>query len=47
MGLIALGAAAGSSLAIAAVLLHILGHGLAKAVFFLASGEILIVEGHN
>ena len=45
MGLIALGAAAGSSLAIAAVLLHILGHGLAKAVFFLASGEILIVEG--
>jgi len=45
MGLIALGAAAGSSLAIAAVLLHILGHGLAKAVLFLASGEILIVEG--
>jgi hydrogenase-4 component F len=31
MGLIALGAAAGSSLAIAAVLLHILGHGLARA----------------
>ena len=45
MGLIALGAAAGSSLAIAAVLLHILGHGLAKAVLFLASGEILLVEG--
>ena len=45
MGLIALGAAAGSSLAIAAVLLHILGHGLAKAVLFLASGEILILEG--
>jgi hydrogenase-4 component F len=47
MGLIALGAAAGSTLAIAAVLLHILGHGLAKAVLFLASGEILIVEGSS
>ncbi len=45
MGLIALGAAAGTTLAIAAVLLHILGHGLAKAVLFLASGEILLVEG--
>ena len=45
MGLIALGAAAGSSLAIAGVLLHILGHGLAKGVLFLASGEILLVEG--
>jgi hydrogenase-4 component F len=45
MGLIALGAAAGSPLAIAAVLLHILGHGLAKGVLFLASGEILLVEG--
>jgi len=45
MGLIALGAAAGTTVAIAAVLLHILGHGLAKAVLFLASGEILLVEG--
>jgi hydrogenase-4 component F len=45
MGLIALGAAAGTTLAIAAVLLHILGHGLAKAVLFLASGEILLAEG--
>jgi hydrogenase-4 component F len=45
MGLIALGAAAGTPLAIAAVLLHILGHGLAKGVLFLASGEILLVEG--
>lgn len=45
MGLIALGAAAGSPLAIAAVLLHILGHGLAKAVLFLAAGEILLAEG--
>ena len=45
MGLIALGAAAGIPLAIAAVLLHILGHGLAKGVLFLASGEILLAEG--
>jgi hydrogenase-4 component F len=45
MGLIALGAAAGTPLAIAAVLLHILGHGLAKGVLFLTSGEILHTEG--
>ncbi len=45
MGLIALGAAAGIPLAIAAVLLHILGHGLAKSVLFLTSGEIMAVEG--
>ena len=45
MGLIALGAAAGTQLAIAAVLLHVLGHGLAKGVLFLASGEILLAEG--
>src|SRR6185437_9197971 len=37
--------AAGSPLAIAAVLLHILGHGLAKSVLFLCSGEILLTEG--
>lgn len=40
MGLLALGAAIGSRLAVAAVLLHILGHGLAKSVAFLASGRI-------
>lgn len=45
MGLIALGAAAGTPLAIAAVLLHIIGHGLAKGVLFLGSGEILLTEG--
>ena len=45
MGLIALGAAAGTPLAIAAVLLHVLGHGLTKAVLFLSSGEILSTEG--
>ena len=40
MGLLALGAAAGSRLAITAVLLHILGHGLTKAALFLCSGRI-------
>jgi hydrogenase-4 component F len=44
MGLIALGAAAGGPLALAGVLLHILGHGLAKGVLFLTSGEILLTE---
>ncbi len=41
MGLMAVGAAAGGQLAIAAVLLHIAGHGLAKTVAFLGSGHIL------
>jgi len=45
VGLLALGAAAGSPLAIAAVLLHVLGHGLAKGTLFLASGEIVHEEG--
>lgn len=45
MGLLALGTAAGGRLAIAAVLLHILGHGLAKAVLFLGSGRILQLTG--
>ena len=45
MGLIALGAAAGTRLAIAAVLLQILGHGLTKTVLFLTSGEIMAAEG--
>lgn len=41
MSLIALGAAIGTPLARTAVLLHIAGHGLAKAVAFCASGHIL------
>lgn len=41
MGLAALGAAVGSRLAAAAVLLHILGHGLAKSVAFTSAGQIL------
>jgi len=45
MGLVSLGAAAGSPLAVAAVLLHVLGHGLGKTTLFLGSGEILASEG--
>jgi hydrogenase-4 component F len=45
MGLLALGAAVGSPLALAAVLLHILGHGLAKAGLFVVAGRILAAEG--
>jgi hydrogenase-4 component F len=47
MALLALGTAAGSRLAIAAVLLHILGHGLAKAVLFLGAGRILQLTGSH
>lgn len=45
MGLIALGTAFGVKIAIAAALLHILGHGLAKAVAFCAVGHILHTTG--
>lgn len=45
MGLVALGMAVGTPLAVAALLLHILGHGLGKAVLFCASGQILRSEG--
>jgi hydrogenase-4 component F len=45
MGLVALGAAAGTPLAMAAVLFHIVGHGLAKSVLFLTSGELMAAEG--
>ncbi|WP_327004349.1 proton-conducting transporter membrane subunit [Dactylosporangium sp. NBC_01737] len=41
MGLIALAAAIGTQLAIAALLLHMAGHGLAKTVAFLSAGHIL------
>ncbi|MFV0460756.1 MAG: proton-conducting transporter membrane subunit, partial [Actinomycetales bacterium] len=41
MGILALGAAIGGPLATAAVLLHILGHGLAKAGLFVVAGRIL------
>jgi hydrogenase-4 component F len=45
MGLIALGTAFGVRIAIAAVLLHILGHGLVKSVAFCASGQVLHLTG--
>ena len=45
MGLATLGVAVGTPLAVAALLLHVLGHGLAKAVAFCASGQILASEG--
>ncbi|MFE3785540.1 proton-conducting transporter membrane subunit [Amycolatopsis sp. NPDC059090] len=41
LGLVTFGAAIGSPLAIAAALLHVLGHGLAKSVLFLGAGKIL------
>lgn len=41
MALVALAAAVGTQLAIAALLLHIAGHGLAKTVAFLSAGHIL------
>ncbi|GEL17101.1 proton-conducting transporter transmembrane domain-containing protein [Pseudonocardia asaccharolytica] len=47
MGLLALGAAAGGPLAMAAVLLHILGHGLVKSVLFLGAGRVLQVTGSS
>ncbi|QID39829.1 hydrogenase [Streptomyces albus] len=45
MSLIALAAAVASPLALAAGLLHIAGHGLAKATAFCASGRILQLRG--
>jgi hydrogenase-4 component F len=45
MGIIAVGAAIGGPLATAAVLLHILGHGLAKASLFVVVGRILKATG--
>jgi hydrogenase-4 component F len=45
MGLIALGTAVGSPLAVAAALFHMLGHGVVKAVMFCSSGEILFLDG--
>jgi hydrogenase-4 component F len=40
MGLIAIAAAAGTTLAIAALLLHVLAHGIGKTIVFLASGQL-------
>ena len=40
MGIIAIAAAAGTQLAIAALLLHVLAHGIAKSVLFICSGQL-------
>ncbi|GGU15896.1 hydrogenase HycQ [Lentzea flava] len=45
LGLVAFGAAIGSPLALTAALLHVLGHGLAKAVLFLGAGRVLQITG--
>jgi hydrogenase-4 component F len=45
MGLVTLGTAFGLKLALAAVLLHILGHGIVKAVAFCSAGRILHTTG--
>ncbi len=45
MGLLALAAAIGGPFALAAALLHVLGHGLAKSSTFVVSGRMLAVEG--
>jgi hydrogenase-4 component F len=40
MGLVAVAAAAGTRLAVAALLLHVLAHGIAKTLVFLGSGQL-------
>ncbi|GAA4470761.1 proton-conducting transporter transmembrane domain-containing protein [Phytohabitans houttuyneae] len=47
MGLVALGTATGSRLAITAVLVHVLGHGLSKAVAFCGAGQLLRLSGSS
>ena len=45
MSLVVVGVAIGTPVAIAAALLHIVGHGLGKATLFCGAGEILAREG--
>jgi hydrogenase-4 component F len=45
MGLIAIALAAGTTLAIAALLLHVLAHGVGKTVLFLAGGQLQAAHG--
>ena len=40
MGLVAVAAAAGTKLAVAALLLHVLAHGIAKTLVFLGAGQL-------
>ncbi|WP_368861392.1 proton-conducting transporter transmembrane domain-containing protein [Frankia tisae] len=44
MGLLAVAAAAGTDLAIAALLLHVLAHGLGKSVLFLSAGHLQLAH---
>ncbi len=45
MGIVAIAAAIGGTVAIAAALLHILGHGLVKSSLFVVAGRILAADG--
>lgn len=45
MGLVAIAAAAGTELAVAALLLHVLAHGIAKTLVFLAAGQLQAAHG--
>ena len=45
MGLMSLAVAAGTPLALYGVLLHMIGHGLAKGTLFLSAGELSLVDG--
>lgn len=45
LGLVAVGTAVGGPFALAAVLLHVLGHGLAKAALFVSAGQVLRLTG--
>ena len=47
MGLMALGVAAGGQLALVAVLLHVVGHGLVKSSMFVLAGRILGFTGSH
>lgn len=47
MALVTLGAAIGTRAAVAAALLHVLGHGLAKAALFVGSGRVLQLTGSS
>jgi hydrogenase-4 component F len=45
MGLVAVAAAAGTRLAIAALLLHVLAHGISKTLVFLGAGQLQAAHG--
>lgn len=45
MGLLAVAAAGGTGLAVAGLVLHVLAHGLGKAVLFLSAGQLQLAHG--